>query len=110
MTVLAAELTLADLASMMRAAVKDKRYRASSLGALVGRYCRWFRNEKGASTESLRDYESVLSKMALTLADKEPADITIDDLRDVIDLWSMRVLAWLGVWLMVCYRAGRRTA
>lgn len=75
---------------MLRALLKDKRYRASSLGALVGRYCRWFRNEKGASTESLRDYESVLSKMALTLADKEPVDVTIEDLRDVIDLWSMR--------------------
>lgn len=93
MTVLAAELTLAELAPMMRAALKDKRYRASSLGALVGRYCRWFRNEKGASTDSLRDYEAVLARMSIQLADKHPVEITTEDLRDVIDLWSMREAA-----------------
>lgn len=81
-------LTLADLAPMIREALKDKRYRASSLGALVGRYIRWFRNEKGATPDSVRDYEGVLRRMSLHLADTEPADITIEHLRDVIDTWA----------------------
>lgn len=73
---------------MIRAALKDKRYRASSLGALVGRYIRWFRNERGATPDSVRDYESVLARMALYLADHEPEDITIEHLRDVIETWA----------------------
>ncbi|RDI73343.1 Site-specific recombinase XerD [Gaiella occulta] len=93
MSAAAVELTHEQLAPIIRAALKDKRYRATSLGALVGRYCRWFRNEKGASDESVRDYESVLARMALTLGDKQPTDITIEDLRDVIDLWAMREAA-----------------
>jgi hypothetical protein len=38
-------LTLAEAARMMRDSVKDKSYRATPLGLLVGRYIRWFRNE-----------------------------------------------------------------
>lgn len=83
-------LTPAEMAPMIRGLIKDKRYRASALGALVGRYIRWFRNEWGASSESVRDYEAILARMAITLADKEPAVVTIDDLREVIDLWSAR--------------------
>lgn len=83
-------LTPGELAPMIRDAIKDKRYRASALGALVGRYIRWFRNEYGASSESVRDYEAILARMAITLADKEPAVVTVDDLREVIDLWSAR--------------------
>jgi integrase len=84
------ELTAAELGPMIRAALRDKRYRASSLGALVGRYVRWFRNERGATESSVRDYEAVLARMALTLSDREPAEVTLEDLRDVIDLWSLR--------------------
>jgi hypothetical protein len=40
-----AELTLADAARMMRAAMRDKSYRATPLGTMVGRYIRWLRNE-----------------------------------------------------------------
>jgi integrase/recombinase XerC len=60
------------------------------LGQLVGRYLRWFRNEYGATDSTLRDYEAVLARMSLTLADKEPIDVSVDDLRDVIDLWGER--------------------
>jgi len=81
-------LTPEQLAPIIRAALKDKRYRASSLGALVGRYIRWFRNEKGATPDSVRDYEGVLRRMSLHLADIEPAAVTIDHLRDVIDTWA----------------------
>lgn len=78
----------ADFAPMLRELLKDKRYRASSLGALVGRYIRWFRNERGATPSSVRDYEGVLKRMALQLADKEPVDVDLEDLREVIDTWA----------------------
>lgn len=84
------QLTPAELAPMIRAALRDKSYRASSLGALVGRFVRWFRNEEGATSDTLRDYEGVLRRMALTLADHEPAEITLEDLRVVLDLWAER--------------------
>jgi hypothetical protein len=75
---------------MMRDSVKDKSYRATPLGLLVGRYIRWFRNEWGATPSTIRDYEAVLARMSLTLADKKPLDVTVEDLRDVIDLWADR--------------------
>jgi integrase len=81
-------LTARELAPMIRQSLKDKRYRATALGALVGRYIRWFRNEAGATPSSVRDYEGALARMALTLADKDPIEITLDDLREVIDLWA----------------------
>lgn len=83
-------LTLAEAAKMMRAAVKDKSYRATPVGLLVGRYLRWFRNEWGATASTIRDYEAILARMSLTLADKDPLEVTVDDLRDVIDLWADR--------------------
>lgn len=75
---------------MMRAAVKDKSYRATPVGLLVGRYLRWFRNEWGATATTIRDYEAILARMSLSLADKDPLEVTVDDLRDVIDLWADR--------------------
>src|SRR5829696_1146414 len=83
-------LTLGEAARIIREAVKDKSYRSTSLGQLVGRYLRCFRNEYGATESTLRDYEAVLARMSLTLADKEPIDVSVDDLRDVIDLWGER--------------------
>jgi integrase len=83
-------LTLAEAAHMMRQAVKDKSYRATPVGVLVGRYIRWFRNEWGATAATIRDYEAILARMSLTLADKDPLEVTVDDLRDVIDLWADR--------------------
>lgn len=83
-------LTAGDLARMIREAVKDQSYRATPLGTMVGRYIRWLRNEWGATPTTVRDYEAILARMSLTLADKEPAEVLIDDLRDVIDLWGAR--------------------
>ena len=70
--------------------MKDKSYRATPVGLLVGRYLRWFRNEWGATPATIRDYEAILARMSLTLADKDPLEVTVDDLRDVIDLWADR--------------------
>src|SRR6266404_1294180 len=83
-------LTLAEAAAQFRAAMRDRSYRATPVGALVGRYVRWLRNEWGATPATVRDYEAVLARMALTLADREPLTVTVDDLRDVIDLWADR--------------------
>ncbi len=85
-----APLTLADAARMMREAVRDQSYRGTPLGTMVGRYVRWMRNEYGATPATVRDYEAILARMALALADKEPIEVSIEDLRDVIDLWSVR--------------------
>ena len=79
-----ASLDAGQAARIIREAVKDKSYRSTPLGQLVGRYMRWFRNEYGATESTLRDYEAVLARMSLTLADKEPIDVSIEDLRDVI--------------------------
>jgi integrase/recombinase XerC len=86
----AASLTLGEAARIIREAVKDKSYRSTPLGQLVGRYLRWFRNEYGATRSTLRDYEAVLARMSITLADKEAIEVCVDDLRDVIDLWGER--------------------
>jgi hypothetical protein len=54
-------LTLGEAARIIREAVKDKSYRRTPLGQLVGRYLRWFRNEYGATDSTIRDYEAVLA-------------------------------------------------
>jgi site-specific recombinase XerC len=83
-------LTLGEAARMMREAVKDKAYRETPLGQLVGRYLRWFRNEYGATDSTVRDYEAVLARMSLPLADRDPLEVSTEDLREVIDTWAMR--------------------
>ena len=85
-----ASLTLGEAARIIREAVKDKSYRSTPLGQLVGRYLRWFRNEYGATESTIRDYEAVLARMSLLLADREPLEVSTEDLREVIDTWAMR--------------------
>jgi hypothetical protein len=86
-TVARAELAAA--ARILREAVKDKSYRSTPLGLEVGRYCRWKRNEWGATTETMRDYEAILAKLALDHADLELSDfappIGTERLREFID-------------------------
>jgi integrase len=69
-----ARLTLAEAARIMREAVKDKSYRSTPVGLEVARFIRWFRNEYGATSETLRDYEAILAKLALDHADLELHD------------------------------------
>ena len=52
----AGRLTLGEAARVIREAVKDKSYRTTPLGQLVGRYLPWFRNEYGATDSTIRDY------------------------------------------------------
>src|ERR1044072_8909200 len=72
---------LANAARILSNAVKDKSYRASAVGGVVGRYVRWARNEAGFTDSSLRDYEAILAKMAVLLADKQTVEVDAADLR-----------------------------
>jgi hypothetical protein len=85
-------LTHADLARMMRdLPVKDQSYTKSGpVGTLAGRYIRWLRNEWGATKTTVRDYEAIIARMSLALADREVFEVSVDDLRAVIDLWADR--------------------
>ncbi len=69
-------LTLAEAARIMREPerMKDKSYRATPIGLEVAHFMRWFRNEYGATQETLRDYEAILAKLALDHADLELTD------------------------------------
>jgi integrase/recombinase XerD len=89
------ELTLAQAARMMREALRDRSYRVTPLGLEVARYYRWKKNEWGATAETLRDYEAILTKLALDHADLELADfeppIGTERLREFIDnRWADR--------------------
>jgi integrase len=86
----AGTLTVAQLGPMIREAMRDQSYRVTPLGTMVGRYLRWLRNEYGATPATIRDYEAILTRMSITLSDRNPIEVTIEDLRDVIDLWSSR--------------------
>jgi integrase len=89
-TTLDRALTAGDLARMLREAVKDRTYQSTPLGTMVARYIRWLRNEYGATPATIRDYEAILARMSITLADQEPYQVSIDDLRGVIDLWAIK--------------------
>jgi integrase len=82
-------LTLGEAARMMREAVKDKSYRSTPLGLEVAHFMRWLRNEYGATSETLRDYEAILAKLAIDHADLELTDfeppIGTTRLREFID-------------------------
>jgi site-specific recombinase XerD len=70
--------------------MKDKAYQQTPLGVMVRSYVRYLRNEYGATDATIRDYEAILARMSLTLADREVIDVSTEDLRDVIDLWASR--------------------
>jgi integrase/recombinase XerD len=84
-----ASLTLGEAARIMREAVKDKSYRSTPVGLEVAHFIRWFRNEYGATVETLRDYEAILAKLAIDHADLDLADFEPPDgtrrLREFID-------------------------
>lgn len=88
-------LTLAQASRIMREAVKDRSYRSTPLGLEVARYYRWKKNEWGATRDTLRDYESVLARLALFHADLELRDLEppvgTERLRECWDhYWSER--------------------
>lgn len=90
-----APLTLAQAALIMRAAVRNRSYRSTPLGLEVARYVRWKKNEWGATQDTMRDYEAILSKLAIDHADLELSDfapaVGTERLREFIDhRWGER--------------------
>lgn len=83
-------LTLATAAQIISDAVKDKSYRQTPVGTTVGRYIRWLRNEYGATSATVRDYEAILARMSLHLAYRDLIEVSTEDLREAIDLWAMQ--------------------
>jgi integrase len=81
-------VSLALAARTLRDAMKDKSYQATPIGTMVRRYIRWKRQEWGATDRTIRDYEAVLARMSVTLADKQLIEVQTEDLRDVIELWA----------------------
>jgi len=92
-TALAARLPEAELARQYRESLKDKSYRAYPLGQEAGRYLRAKR--KRLTTDSYRDYEACLDKLArhftdLQLADLEPP-VGTERLEEFLDhQWGAR--------------------
>ena len=91
----ASSLTLGAAARMMREALRDRSYRGTPLGLEVARYIRWKRNEWGATQDTIRDYEAILSKLALDHPDLELSDfappVGTERLREFIDhRWGER--------------------
>jgi site-specific recombinase XerD len=78
-------LTLAELETMLREPVRDKRYRETRLGPLVAAYLSWKENEAGAAERTIDQYERDLARMCLMLADRDVNGVTTDDLREVRD-------------------------
>src|SRR6266567_1319390 len=80
-TVDAVTLTLADLETMLREPVRDKRYLDTRLGPSVKAYLSWKENEAGASERTLDQYERDLARLCVMLAGHEVQDVTTDELR-----------------------------
>lgn len=82
-------LTPADASRIIREMRRDKSYRATEIGGVVGRYIRWFRNEYGARERSVESYESTFSRLAIFHADLAFSDfeppIGTERLREFID-------------------------
>jgi integrase/recombinase XerD len=79
----------------MREALRDRSYRSTPLGLEVARYYRWKKNEWGATTSTLVDYEAILAKLALDHADLGLSDfappVGTERLREFIDnRWGER--------------------
>jgi integrase len=78
-------LTLAELETMLREPVRDKRYLGTRLGPSVAAYLSWKENEAGAAERTLDQYERDLARLCVTLADHDIRDVTTDELREVRD-------------------------
>ena len=64
--------------------MKDKSYRATPIGAEVGRFLRALKWED-KNQHTLDSYETTLARLSFDFADRELADLTTDDLREFLD-------------------------
>jgi integrase/recombinase XerD len=104
-------LTLAELETMLRQPVLDKRYLDTRLGQSVKAYLSWKENEAGAAERTVDQYERDLARMCAMLADHAVHDVTTDDLREVRDSFPKasrpRVSAALRDYWRWLYEEGR---
>jgi site-specific recombinase XerD len=106
---------LAHAAIVQREALRDKSYQAMPLGREVKRYLRWLENEWGATEDTIRGYESVLSRFSLFFADLELADLAPPvgterirefvagnwkDAKPATKSWVLSVLSAFFMWAM----------
>ena len=78
-------LTLAELETMLREPMRDKRYLDTRLGKSVRAYLSWKENEAGAAERTLDQYERDLARLCVSLANHDVHEVTTDELRDVRD-------------------------
>lgn len=55
--------------------LRDRSYRGSPLGLVVGRYIRWKRNEWGATKPTITDYEAALAALCVRFGDRPVSDL-----------------------------------
>jgi integrase/recombinase XerC len=82
-TALDPAFVLAEAARLRETAVKDKTYRSTPIGALVGRYLDELAFA-GYSLKTVDTREAILWRVAVALAHLEPAEVTLDDLKRVL--------------------------
>lgn len=76
---------LADYAELRRDVVKDKAYRLTPIGALAGKHLDELTFESYAE-RTVEGREQILAWLALDYADKQPEDVTTDDLKAFLSL------------------------
>jgi hypothetical protein len=84
------QLTLAEAAQMMRAAVKDKSYRATPVGLLVGPLSPLVPQRVGRDGDDAPRLRGGTRAHVAHTRRQGPLEVTVDDLREVIDLWADR--------------------
>ncbi len=67
-------LTAGEWRAKMTLALRDRSYRATPLGTVVGRYYRWKKNEWGATDATMVEYEMPLARLAVFYSDLEVSD------------------------------------
>lgn len=78
---------LAEAARLRETAVKDKTYRQTPLGQLAGRFLDGLEFDN-YSVRTVDAREHYLANLALDTAHIQPADLTVDDLRDFLARWK----------------------
>lgn len=67
---------------------RDMRYLSTQLGPRVADYLSWKKNEDGAAPTTLDSYERILAVLCVSI-DKPAENVTIDDLRQVRDTFTL---------------------
>lgn len=80
-------MILAAAAELREDAIRDKTYRLTPTGRLVGRYLDQLAFDN-YSPKTLEERERILGHLALEYAHKQPGELVIDDLREYLARWK----------------------